>query len=340
LGSRVSLLDSYRMRLRRKRRLLRCLRRRRDLKAVQDNTNKIKENDILLMSVMRNEKIRLPYFLDYYRKLGINHFLCVDNNSDDDTREYLSGQPDVSLWWTDVGYKNATFGLDWSNYLLRRYAHKHWVLTVDPDEFFIYPFCDTRPIRALTDWLDDTGVRSFGTMLIDMYPETGIMDAPYHEGQNPFEVAPWFDSGNFMITRNPTYGNLWIQGGARARVFFQNNPLKAPALNKIPLVKWHRRYAYVSSTHALLPRGLNQVYEEQGGEKTSGALLHAKLINTLGEKAKEELLRGQHYAASGEYKAYAKQLEDNPVFWNKWSEKYINWRQIEILGLMSKGNWA
>ncbi len=328
------------MRLRRKRRLLRCLRRRRDLKAVQDNTNKIKKNDILLMSVMRNEKIRLPYFLDYYRKLGINHFLCVDNNSDDGTREYLSGQPDVSLWWTDVGYKNATFGLDWSNYLLRRYAHKHWVLTVDPDEFFIYPFCDTRPIRALTDWLDDTGVRSFGTMLIDMYPETGIMDAPYHEGQNPFEVAPWFDSGNFMITRNPTYGNLWIQGGARARVFFQNNPLKAPALNKIPLVKWHRRYAYVSSTHALLPRGLNQVYEEQGGEKTSGALLHAKLINTLGEKAKEELLREQHYAASGEYKAYAKQLEDNPVFWNKWSEKYINWRQIEILGLMSKGNWA
>ncbi len=328
------------MRLRRKRRLLRCLRRRRDLKAVQDNTNKIKENDILLMSVMRNEKIRLPYFLDYYRKLGINHFLCVDNNSDDGTREYLSSQPDVSLWWTDVGYKNATFGLDWSNYLLRRYAHKHWVLTVDPDEFFIYPFCDTRPIRALTDWLDDTGVRSFGTMLIDMYPETGIMDAPYHEGQNPFEVAPWFDSGNFMITRNPTYGNLWIQGGARARVFFQDNPLKAPALNKIPLVKWHRRYAYVSSTHALLPRGLNQVYEEQGGEKTSGALLHAKLINTLGEKAKEELLRGQHYAASGEYKAYAKQLEDNPVFWNKWSEKYINWRQIEILGLMSKGNWA
>ncbi len=328
------------MRLRRKRRLLRCLRRRRDLKAVQDNTKKIKENDILLMSVMRNEKIRLPYFLDYYRKLGINHFLCVDNNSDDGTHEYLSSQPDVSLWWTDVGYKNATFGLDWSNYLLRRYAHKHWVLTVDPDEFFIYPFCDTRPIRALTDWLDDTGVRSFGTMLIDMYPETGIMDAPYHEGQNPFEVAPWFDSGNFMITRNPTYGNLWIQGGARARVFFQDNPLKAPALNKIPLVKWHRRYAYVSSTHALLPRGLNQVYEEQGGEKTSGALLHAKLINTLGEKAKEELLRGQHYAASGEYKAYAKQLEDNPVFWNKWSEKYINWRQIEILGLMSKGNWA
>ncbi len=328
------------MRLRRKRRLLRCLRRRRDLKAVQNNTSSIKPNDILSISVVRNEKVRLPYFLEYYRKLGINHFLFVDNNSDDGTREYLSSQPDVSLWWTDASYKRSTYGLDWSNYLLRKYAHRHWVLTVDPDEFFIYPFCDTRPISALTDWLDDTGVRSFGTMLIDMYPETAIEDAPYHEGQNPFEIAPWFDSGNYMITRNPTYGNLWIQGGARARVFFKDKPTKAPALNKIPLVKWHRRYAYVSSTHALLPRGLNQVYEEKGGEKTSGALLHAKLIDTLGDKAREEIERGQHYGASGEYRAYAEQLDEKPVFWNTWSEKYINWRQLEILGLMSKGNWA
>ncbi len=292
------------------------------------------------MSVVRNESIRLPYFLEYYRKLGVNHFLFIDNNSDDGTREILIDQPDVSLWWTDASYKQATYGLDWSNYLLRRYAHKHWVLSVDPDEFFIYPFCDTRPMRALTDWLDDTGVRSFGTMLIDMYPEGAIEDSPYSKGQNPFDIASWFDSGNYMITRNPTYGNLWIQGGPRARVFFSETPHKAPALNKIPLVKWHRRYVYVSSTHALLPRGLNQVYEGRGGEKTSGALLHAKLIDSLGDKAHEEMERGQHYRASGEYRAYVDRLGDKPIFWSKRSEKYINWRQLEILGLMSKGNWA
>ena len=336
----MSLLDSYRMRLRRKRRILRCLRKRRELKALSNRTAQIRPRDVLLISVVRNERIRLPYFLDYYRKLGVGHFLFVDNNSDDGTPDFLRDQTDVSLWWTDASYKRSTYGVDWSNYLLRSYAHDHWVLTVDPDEFLIYPFCDTRPVEALTDWLDDTGVRSFGTMVIDMYPEGAIGDSPYQEGQNPFELAPWFDAGNYMITRNPTYGNLWIQGGARARVFFRDTPAKAPALNKIPLVKWHRRYAYVSSTHALLPRGLNQVYEEKGGEKTSGALLHAKLIDTLGDKAREEMQRGEHYRGSGEYKAYAAQLQDMPVFWNTWSEKYINWRQLEILGLMSKGNWA
>ncbi|WP_170335737.1 glycosyltransferase family 2 protein [Ruegeria arenilitoris] len=328
------------MRLRRKRRLLRCVRKRRELKPFKDNTANIQSDSVLLMSVVRNEKIRLPYFLSYYRKLGIDHFLFVDNNSDDGTAEYLSEQPDVSLWSARASYKRASFGLDWSNYLLRKYARDHWVLTVDPDEFFIYPFCDTRPIRALTDWLDSTGVRSFGTMLIDMYPEGPVQEAVYHEGKDPFEISPWFDSGNYMISKNPTYGNLWIQGGPRSRVFFQDNPEKAPALNKIPLVKWDKRYVYVSSTHSLLPRGLNQVYDEWGGEKTSGALLHAKLIDILGEKAREEMTRNQHYRASGEYRAYLEQLEDQPVFWCKWSEKYINWRQLEILGLMSKGNWA
>ncbi|MEM6657874.1 MAG: glycosyltransferase family 2 protein [Pseudomonadota bacterium] len=328
------------MRLRRKRRIVRCLKKRRELKPLHDNTAAIRSDDILLMSVVRNEKIRLPYFLNYYRKLGIDHFLFVDNNSDDGSFEFLASQPDVSVWRTKTSYKKASFGLDWSNYLLRKFAHGHWVLTVDPDEFFIYPFCDTRPIRALTDWLDGCAVRSFGTMLLDMYPE-GPMDAePYREGQNPFEIAQWFDSGNYMITKNPDYRNLWIQGGPRARVFFQDMPSKAPALNKIPLVKWDRRYVYVSSTHSLLPRGLNQVYDEWGGEKTSGALLHAKLIDTLGEKAHEEVHRGEHYRGSGEYKAYAQRMQDAPVFWCDWSEKYINWRQLEILGLLSKGNWA
>ncbi|WP_120633064.1 glycosyltransferase family 2 protein [Ruegeria sp. EL01] len=328
------------MRLRRKRRILRCVKKRRELKPASTNTAAIRPDDILLMSVIRNEKIRLPFLLDYYRKLGINHFLFVDNDSDDGSFEFLQAQPDVSVWRTKTSYKKASYGLDWSNYLLRKYAHGHWVLTVDPDEFFIYPFCDTRPIRALTDWLDGCSVRSFGTMLIDMYPEGPVDAEPYTEGQNPFDIARWFDAGNYTITKNPDYKNLWIQGGPRARVFFHETPAKAPALNKIPLVKWDRRYAYVSSTHSLLPRGLNQVYDEWGGEKTSGALLHAKLIDTLGDKAHEELQRGEHYRGSDEYKAYAQQLADKPVFWCTCSEKFINWRQLEILGLMSKGNWA
>jgi hypothetical protein len=310
------------------------------MRCIEDRTRQIRRDDILIFSTLRNEMVRLPYFLEYYREMGVNHFFFVDNGSDDGSVEYLVQQPDVTLYFTTKSYKRARFGVDWLNWLQMKYAHGHWALVVDPDEFLVYPFCDTRPLRALTDWLDASSIKSFSAMLLDMYPKGRIDEQPYNEGQNPLEIASWFDAGNYSITKNKKYGNLWIQGGPRARVFFPDMPEKAPALNKIPLVKWDRKYAYASSTHMLLPRGLNQVYDEWGGEKASGVLLHTKFLDTFTVKAAEELTRGQHYSASVEYKAYAQTMQDSPELWCKWSEKYINWRQLEILGLMSKGNWA
>ena len=333
-------LKSYRLRLRRKRWRLRAMRKQRELRSVVDRTRQIRPGDILVFSTLRNEMIRLPYFLQYYRDLGVNHFFFVDNDSDDGGRDFLAGQTDVSLWTTRHGYKRARFGADWLNWLQMKHGHGHWTLVVDVDEFLVYPFCDTRSMRALTDWLDASSIRSFGAMLLDMYPKGPIDAVPYRAGQNPFEIASWFDSGNYMIEKNRDYGNLWIQGGPRARMFFADKPARAPALNKVPLVKWDRKYAYVSSTHSILPRGLNLVYDEWGGEKASGCLMHAKFLDTFTGKAAEELKRKQHYAASHEYKAYHATIQDNPDLWCKWSEKYINWRQLEILGLMSKGNWA
>ncbi|MDF0603762.1 glycosyltransferase family 2 protein [Psychromarinibacter sp. C21-152] len=331
---------SYRLRLQRKRWRIRAFRKRRELSPVADRTAQIRPGHILSFTTLRNEKVRLPYFLKYYRQLGIDHFIVVDNGSDDGSREFLADQPDVSLWHSAASYKRSRFGVDWLNWLAWQHGHGHWCLTVDPDEFLVYPFCDTRPIGALTDWLDASSIRSFSAMLLDMYPKGPIDASPYRAGQDPFEIADWFDSGNYAIMKNHRFGNLWIQGGPRARAFFPDRPERAPALNKIPLVKWHRQFTYVSSTHMLLPRGLNAVFDEWGGEKASGVLLHAKFLDTFQHKSAEELKRKQHYANSHEYKAYAQRLKDNPDLWCKWSEKYINWRQLEILGLMSKGNWA
>jgi hypothetical protein len=336
----MRLIQIYHLRLRRKQLLLRAKLKERQLQAVADRTASLGADPILLFVTVRNERVRLPYFLEYYRKLGVSHFLIVDNGSDDGSRDYLAAQDDVSVWATGAGYRQARYGMDWMMHLLRRHGAGRWCLTVDVDEFLVYPFCETRPLRALTDWLDNAGVRAFAAMMLDMYPKGAMHAQPYREGQNPFEIAQYFDSGNYTIRRNWPYQNLWIQGGPRARLFFGDQPKKAPAMNKIPLVKWDPSYAYVSSTHMLLPRGLNLVYEAEGGEKPSGCLLHAKFLDTFALKAEEELRRGQHYAESHEYRAYREGIAKERDLWCSWSEKYINWRQLEILGLMSKGNWT
>jgi len=139
----------------------------------------------------------------------------IDNESDDGGGEYVAQQPDASVWKATGSYRRSRFGVDWLNHLQRKYADGHWTLVVDPDEFFIYPFCDTRPIRALTDWLDASDIRSFGAMLLDMYPKGRLDAVPYRRGQNPMEIASWFDRGNYTISKNHLYYNLWIQGGVQ-----------------------------------------------------------------------------------------------------------------------------
>src|SRR6056297_4306096 len=100
------------MRLKRKRAKIRSWRKHFSLRPVYDRTNKIKPGDILLFSTFRDEYVRLPYFMESYRSLGVSHFLMVDNDSQDGGREYLAEQPDVSLWTTKASYKNARFGVD------------------------------------------------------------------------------------------------------------------------------------------------------------------------------------------------------------------------------------
>ena len=331
---------SYVMGARRRRRYARSVWKRRDLTAVADRTGQIGAGDVLVMATMRDEIVRLPYFLSYYRDLGINHFLIVDNGSEDGSREYLTDQPDVSLWTTQASYRKSRYGTDWINWLGRRYACGHWTLTVDVDEFFVYPFCDTRPIRALTDWLDASDLSSFGTMMLDMYPKGDLRGQEYRSGQDPFEIASWFDAGNYTISNNWAYGSLWIQGGPRARMYFSNIPKNAPALNKVPLVKWRPGIVFVSSTHMLLPRGLNLVFDDRGGEKACGCLLHAKFLDLFVDRSAEEVTRGEHYKGSKEYLAYARAPAGDPDIWCGHSEKYVDWRQLEVLGLMSKGNWV
>jgi len=336
----MELRTQLRLRARRQAKLARGLRKSRELHLRVDRTDRIRPGDILAFATLRNELPRLPYFLDYYRDRGVAHFLVVDNGSDDGSGAYLDAQRDVSVWATQASYKRSGYGVDWLNHLQCRHGAGHWTLVVDVDEFLVYPYCDTRPLQALTDWLDSQDRKSFSAMLLDMYPRGPLDAQPCAPGQNPFEIARWFDAANYSIRRNPTYHNLWIQGGVRQRAFMAERPDAAPALNKIPLVRWSRKYAYVSSTHMLLPRGLNRVYDEHGGEQASGVLMHAKFLDTLPDKAAEELTRGEHYADSREYRAYDAGLRDGQSLWCDGATEYINWRQLEILGLMSKGDWA
>lgn len=331
---------AYRLRLRRRGFLVRAFVKRRQVTPISDRTGQIAAGAILAFVTVRNEAVRLPYFLQHYRKLGVGHFLVVDNASTDGTADFLAEQPDVSLWTTAAGYKAARFGLDWLTWLMLRYGAGHWCLTLDADELLVYPHHETRPLPALTQRLEAEGRQSFGALMLDLYPQGPLAAQTYAPGQNPLEVLPWFDSGNYVVQVQPRMRNLWIQGGVRARAFFSTDPRRAPTLNKVPLVHWRRGYAYVNSTHAILPPRLNAVFDETGGELLSGILLHTKFLPEVVEKSAEEQERRQHFANSDLYDAYYADVIASPDLWTPQSRYYSGWRQLEALGLMSRGGWV
>ncbi|MFN4204522.1 MAG: hypothetical protein ACK4GM_15865 [Tabrizicola sp.] len=174
---------------------------------------------------------------------------------------------------------------------------------------------------------------------MDMYPEGQVSQGAVAPDEDPLAHLCWFDAGNYQVQVQPRMRNLWIQGGARARAFFAADPRKAPTLNKIPLVRWHWRQAYVNSTHSLLPAWLNQVYATDGGELTSGILLHTKFLPGITERSAEEKARGQHFGDAAQYAAYYDRLTADPVLHCGASNRYTGWRQMEALGLMSRGGW-
>jgi hypothetical protein len=308
-----------------------------DLELRQNHLAAIKKNDVLLFAVMKNEAHRLRFFIDYYRKLGVSHFILVDNGSADHFNEVVAGQGDITTYYTAASYKASNYGMHWCNDLLRRHGCGHWCMTCDPDEFLVYPYMETRDLLDLTAYLDSLRESSFFTTMIDMYGDRAVEESFYREGEDPLSVCAYFDGTGYSKTWYSRYENTFIQGGVRRRMFYADNPGKAPALNKVPLIKWQKHYAYVESMHMALPRRLNHVF---ACSKTSGALLHFKFISQLVDKVKDEELAQQHWDNSSEYKKYGEAIKTRTLLHEpSVSVRYENWRTLARFGLVNLGEW-
>lgn len=291
----------------------------------------------LLVCCARNEMPRMPSFLAHYRQLGVAHFLVLDNQSTDGLEAYLAEQPDCSVWLADGSYKASNFGMDWCNHLLTQHGDDKWCLTVDPDEFLVYPHCEERGLRSLTRHMESIDQASLFSVLLDAYGEGPLSTVNLTPDSDPFELCPYFDRFNLTQRFNEENRNFWVQGGVRMRRFFADTPDRAPALNKVPLVRWRKGYRYVSSMHHLNQPELNCTVLGRP-EAISGALFHFKYVNLLQQKAAEEVVRGEHYAGSVEYKAYL-DAGDPVLFDRQVSVRYRDSSQLEQLGFVQRGTW-
>ena len=304
-----------------------------------DRTAGLPRDAILAFAVMRNESERLDHWLSHHRRLGVDHFLIVDNASDDGTAARLRAQPDVSLWSTAASYRGSRFGRDWTTWLLTRHGAGHWCLTLDADELFVFPHDDRAGLRDLVAELDRRGVGALGALMVELFPRGPLAPDPPLDANAALARLRWFDGTGYRCRIQHPMGNRWVQGGVRDRVFFGDRPQRAPTLNKLPLVRWRRGFAYVNSTHSLLPPRLNDAWDGPGDPRLSGALLHTKFLPGIVEKSRLERARRQHFHDPSAFDAYYSAVIANPDLWSPDAHRLDGWQSLVDAGLMATGGW-
>ncbi|MEO6686591.1 MAG: glycosyltransferase family 2 protein, partial [Dyadobacter sp.] len=104
------------------------------------------KSELRLFAIMRNESLRLPHFINYYKDKGVDRFFIVDNNSTDVSLSILESRSDAHLFSTSESYKDHWF---WMEYLLETFGREHWCLVVDIDELFYYHHAEQLSIKDL-----------------------------------------------------------------------------------------------------------------------------------------------------------------------------------------------
>ncbi|MGY1831677.1 glycosyltransferase family 2 protein [Geodermatophilus sp. SYSU D01180] len=249
----------------------------------------------LVAAVMvKNEAHRLPALLRHYRRLGVEHFIFIDNESTDTLLSLLSDVDDVSIYRAEGSFSSARYGLDWLNTVLSRHCSGKWVVHVDADEFLVFD-SELPDLLSVCAWLEKSGRRSLQAIMIDMYSDRKATENIVREGQDPLEVCNLFDATGYERHHHWPSATTWVKGGVRGRLFFPRR-WEGPALNKTPLVLWRRRYAFLRAAHLIWPRNLN------GGLKPAElALLHFKFTPSASALMVDESHRAQH---TTEYRAY------------------------------------
>jgi hypothetical protein len=321
--------------------------------------------EIRAFSKCRNERLRLPAFLNHYRALGVHRFFIVDNDSSDGTVEYLASQPDVHVFRATNRFREARGGIDWLNALLAEFGVGAWCVTVDIDELLVYPGSEHVALHTFTDYLDQHGYKAVACLLLDLYPAGPLKECAYKAGEDLLAAAPYFDAGPYEEVPIDLCPGVLIRGGMRERVFYpefrtrglgvkmyeamrgraarrvpllhelqwlrwRGNP---PVLTKVPLARWDEKSRYLS------PHWVSRKIVAP----TTGALLHFKFLADFHRRALEDTDRGEHHDGTSEYRRYARKLSEDADLGLLYegSTRFEGTVQLVRLGLMHDAqDWA
>lgn len=258
-------------------------------------------DEFIVCTLVRNGSAYLPSFLQHYRRLGAAHFIFLDNDSEDGFADLVANENDVSVLRTSLSYKKYKFQL--KRYLARRFARGRWMLLVDIDELFDFPYSDAIKFTDLIGYLDANRYTAVTAFMLDMFSQYPLGQANHGWPPNLVSDFPYYDVSAVTdkptkvganVLSNPAIRKLY--GGIRAKIFAAK-----PALTKYPLFK-------MSGGLKPISRSAHSVSNARVAD-FSAVLLHYKFLDSFEETTEKIVAEGQYFKNSAEYKAYQKVID-------------------------------
>ena len=240
-----------------------------------DGKNLSTSSSIRLFTVVRNEVARIPWFLDFYRALGVNRFYFVDNGSTDGTRELLLSQSDVHVFYTDTKYSEGASGMVWVNTLVNKFGRKGWNLYADVDEALVFPNSERDGLDYLTRYMEKQGQEALPAFMLDMHARRGFAHSKSGLVERNFVEAYPFFCADFRVAAKFPAPHYEVRGGGREH-FFQDRTIQT----KTPMIKGGRGIHFLGSSHMISPAVISDV---------SAALLHFRMTDQFFEELKHDI---------------------------------------------------
>jgi hypothetical protein len=302
------------------------------LKKIKSLNTPITDSSIVLICVVYNEILLLPYFIEYYKTIGVTHFIFIDNGSTDSTIKYLSTltEVDIEINQSYDSYAKSNFGIDWVNSILNSKLNNKWCLVVDIDELLILP-PEVKTLIEIKSKMEKTKTNILQTVLIDFYPikfnnvENYIVGQPFFSHSNCFHKF----TNETIWSKIAPDGSTEIKGGLRHVI---SNYNKKPNSTSVCLTKKSFFKNNFFSTHYLrvgmhwiLPKDFtcwwppekaysnwSETNKQLNFFKEKIVLAHFKYIKPdIRQVFQQRIERNQDWNNSSEYKNYLQHLTES-----------------------------
>jgi glycosyltransferase involved in cell wall biosynthesis len=265
---------------------------------------------------MRDGRPYLKSFIEHYFSLGVKHIFFLDNGSTDGTVAAAQSYENVTVLQTDLPFKEHKFFL--KRYLITRFGRGRWVLYVDIDELFDYPYSDVVSLDALLRYLTERSYTAVVGQMLDMFPEEPLTRAERGEDEpedEPLkELHRFYDISNVRVQGYyPVAGasntlasdQIEVYRGGIRRTLFGHPSL----LTKHPLM-------FIDNEI----RPMNESSHWVGGARVADitcVLFHYHFLDRFYERTLRAVAEENYAFNSAKYKKYLEVLEQDPELWLK-----------------------